>query len=75
MNKPFINSSEEARGLKLYLKEAQIDEGETLHNFRSGSAITLGLSGSQLVDILSHEGCNDKETSLLRETGERDSCR
>ena len=39
VNKPFTISSAEAR-LKLYLKEAQIDEGETLHSFRSGSAIT-----------------------------------
>ena len=37
VNQPFILSSAEAR-LKQYLKKAQIDEGETLHSFRSGSA-------------------------------------
>ena len=63
VNKPFSSSSAEAR-LKLYLKEAKIDEGETLHSFRSGSAITLALSGSQLADIMSHVGWNNKETAL-----------
>ena len=63
MNKPFTSSSAEA-SLKLYLKEAQIDEGETLHSFRSGSAITLALSGSQLADIMSHVGWSKKETAL-----------
>ena len=63
MNKPFTSSSAEAR-LKLYLKEGQFDEGETLHSFRSGSAITLALSCSQLADIMSHVGWNNKETAL-----------
>lgn len=63
VNKPFTSSSAEAR-LKLYLKEAQIDKGETLHSFRSGSAITLALSGSQLADIMSHIGWNNKETAF-----------
>ena len=63
VNKPFTSSSAEAR-LKLYLKKAQIDEGETLHSFRSGSAITLALSGSQLADIMSHVGWNNKDTAL-----------
>ena len=65
VNKPFTSSSAEAR-LKLYLKEAQIDEGDTLHSFRSGSAITLALSGSQLADIMSHVhvGWKNKETAF-----------
>lgn len=50
--------------LRLYLKEAQIDEGETLHSFRSGSAMTLALSGFQLVDNMSDVGWNNKETAL-----------
>ena len=62
VNKPFTISSAEAR-LKIYLKEAPIDKVETLHSFRSGSAITLALSGSQLTDM-SHVGWNDKETAL-----------
>ena len=48
----------------MYLSEAQIYEGETLHCFRSGSAITLALSGSKLADIMSHVGWNKKETAL-----------
>ena len=43
VNKRFTSSSAEAR-LKLYLKKAEIDEGETLHSFRSGSDRTLALS-------------------------------
>ena len=43
VNKPLTSSTADER-LKLYLKEAQIYEGETLHSFRSGSAITLALS-------------------------------
>ena len=50
VNKLFTISSAEAR-LKLYLREARINEGETLHSFCSGSAITLALSGSWLADI------------------------
>lgn len=63
VNKPFTSSSVEAR-LKLYLKEVQINKGEMLHSFRSGSAITLALSGSQLADIMSHVGLNNKGTAL-----------
>ena len=65
VNKPLASSTADER-LKLYLKEAQIYEGETLHSFRSGSAITLALSGSKLADsmIMSHVGWNNKETAL-----------
>ena len=49
---------------QVYLKEANIDEDETLHSFRSGSAITLALSGSQLADVMSHVGWNNKGTAL-----------
>ena len=63
MNKPLASSTADER-LKLYLKEAQIYEGETLHSFRSGSAITLALSGSKLADIMSHVGWTNKETAL-----------
>ena len=59
VNKPLASSTADER-LKLYLKEAQIYEGETLHSFRTGSAITLALSGS----IMSHVGWNNKETAL-----------
>ena len=63
INKPLTSSSAEAR-LKYHLNEAKIDEGETLHGFHSGSAITLALSGSQLADVMSHVGWSDKGTAL-----------
>ena len=63
LNKPLTSSSAEAR-LKYYLKDAKIDEGETLHSFRSGSAITLALSGSQLADVMSRVGWSNKGTAL-----------
>ena len=43
LNKPLTSSYAEAR-LKYCLKEAKIDEDETLHGFRSGSATLLLLS-------------------------------
>ena len=53
LNKPLTSSS-----------DAKVDEGETLHSFRSGSAITLALSGSQLADVMSHVGWSNKGTAL-----------
>ena len=50
--------------MEYYLKEAKIDEGETLHGFRSGSAITLALSRSQLADVMSHMGWSHNGTAL-----------
>ena len=47
---PFSSSAAEAR-LKVYLKEMGADDGETLHGFRSGCAITLALSGVELSEI------------------------
>ena len=64
INKPLTDKfSAEAR-LKYYLKDAKIDEGETLHGFRSGSAIILALSGSQLADVMSHKSWSNKGTVL-----------
>lgn len=63
LNKPLTSSSAEAH-LKYYLKEAKIDEGETLHGFRLGSAITLSLPGSQLADVMSHVGWSKTGTAL-----------
>ena len=63
LNKPLTSSSAEAR-FKYYLNEAKIDEGETLHGFRSGSAITLALSGCQLADVMSNVGWSNKVTTL-----------
>lgn len=63
INKPFTGSAADGR-LKIYLKKTQLDEGETLHSFRCGSAITLALAGSQLADIMSHVGWTNKGTAL-----------
>ena len=63
LDKPFSSSTAQQR-LKLYLKEAKIDEGETLHSLRSGCAITLALSGAPLADVMSHVGWKDGQTAL-----------
>ena len=52
---PLSSATAEAR-LKLYLKEMKADEGETLHGFRSGCAITLALTGADLSEIMEHVG-------------------
>jgi hypothetical protein len=49
--------------LHLYLKEASVDTGETLHSFKAGAAITLALSGVQLSDVMSHIGWRDPSTA------------
>ena len=54
LDQTFTSAAAESR-LKLYLREANIDNGETLHNFRTGCALTLTFSGSQLADVMSHE--------------------
>ena len=53
MNEPLSSSAAEAR-LKTYLKEMGSDNGETLHGFRSGCAITLSLSGVELSEVMDH---------------------
>ena len=55
LDKLFSSSPGESR-LKLYLREADIDAGETLHSFRAGYALTLTFAGSQLAGIISHAG-------------------
>ena len=50
--------------LKLYLKEMKADEGETLHGFRSGCAITLALTGADLSEIMEHVGLARRHTAL-----------
>lgn len=42
---PLSSSAVEAR-LRVYLKEIKADDGETLHGFRAGCAITLALNGA-----------------------------
>ena len=50
LDAPFTSTTAEAR-LKLYLKEMGLDDGEILHGFRSGCAITLALSGVEQDDL------------------------
>ena len=62
LDKQLAGSTMQSR-LRLYLREANIDEGETLHSFRAGAAITLALSGAQLADIMSHVGWQNPQTA------------
>ena len=55
LDAPFTSTAAEAR-LKGYLKEMGSDDGETLHGFRAGCAITLALSGAELSEIMDHVG-------------------
>ena len=48
----------------MYLKEAHLDEGGTLHSLRSVCTITLVLSVAQLADVMSHVGWKNGETAL-----------
>ena len=63
VDKPLLSSTAESR-LKKYLRDAHIDNGETLHSFRSGCAVTLALSGSPLADVMSHVGWMNSKTAL-----------
>lgn len=62
VDKPFEYSAAEAR-LKFYLGLARADEGETLHSFRSGCALTLAFSGAHLADVMSHVGWKSSTTA------------
>ena len=50
--------------MKGYLKELGSDDGETLHGFRAGCAITLALSGAELSEIIDHVGWKRRHTAL-----------
>jgi hypothetical protein len=52
-----FSSSVVETSLKTYLHKARLDSGETLHSFRAGCALTLMLSGSQLLDVMPHTAC------------------
>ena len=60
---PFSSSAAESR-LKSYLKEMSADNGETLHGFRSGCAITLALTGADLAEIMDHVRWSRRHTAL-----------
>ena len=53
--KPFVGSTV-ANRLRLYLTALNIDEGETMHSFRSGCSITLSLLGASDDQVASHVG-------------------
>ena len=57
LDSTFSSAVAEAQ-LKLYLKELGVDDGETLHGFRSECAITLALLGIELSEIMDHVGWN-----------------
>ena len=60
---PFSSSAADAC-LKVYLKQLKADDGETLHGFRSGCAITLALTGADLSEIMEHVGWARRHTAL-----------
>ncbi len=63
IDKPLLSSTMQQR-LKLYLQEARVDAGESLHSLRAGCAITLAFSGSPLADVMGHVGWKADHTAL-----------
>ena len=63
VDSPFSSSTVEAR-LTSYLKDMGADDGEMLHGFRSGCAITLALTGADLSEIMHHVGWARRHTAL-----------
>ena len=63
LDAPFSSTAAEAR-LKGHLREMGSDDGETLHGFRAGCAITLVLSGAELSEIMDHVGWTRRHTTL-----------
>ena len=62
LNQPWSSSAASAR-LKVYLRQAHIDSGETLHSFRAGCALTLTFAGSHLAEVMSHVGWSSLATA------------
>ena len=63
LDAPFSSTAAEAR-LKGYLRGMGSDNGETLHGFRAGCAITLALSGAEFSEIMDHVGWTRRHTAL-----------
>lgn len=42
----------------------KVDEGETLHGFRSGCAVTVALTDEELSEIMEHVGWTRRHTAL-----------
>ena len=62
-NSPFSFSAADAL-LMVYIKQMKADDGETLHGFRSGCAITLTLTEVDLSEIMEHLGWARRHTAL-----------
>ena len=62
--KPLQVPRRKCASVSIQWKEAGLDKSETLHSFRSGSAITLALSGSQLADVMDHVGWQSSAMAL-----------
>lgn len=62
-DEPLSTTTAEAR-LKLYLWEMKANEGKTLHGFRSGCAITLVLTGTDLSEIIEYVSWAQRHTAL-----------
>ena len=63
LDAPFNSTTAEAC-LKVYLKEMGSDNGENLHGFTAGCAITLALSGAELSEIMDNVGWTRRHTAL-----------
>ena len=63
VDKPLLSSAADSC-LRKYLRDANIDGGETLYSFRSGCALTLAFSGSSLADVMSYVGWSNSKTAL-----------
>ena len=57
----FTSAATKARS---YPKKMGADDGDTLHAFRSGCAITLALTGADLSEIMDHVGWANRHTAL-----------
>lgn len=62
-DEPLSTTTAEAR-LKLYLREMKANEGKMLHGFRSGCAITLALTGTDLSEIIEHVSWARRHTAF-----------
>lgn len=62
-DEPLRTTTAEAR-LKLYLREVKANEGKMLHGFRSGCAITLALTGTDLSEIIEHVSWARRHTAF-----------
>ena len=61
-NSPFIGSTI-ANRLHAHLTPLNMDDGETMHSFRSGCSITLSLLGASDQQVTNHVGWRSLETA------------